>query len=550
MQLVSVIGLIGTLTALLTSSSAFAAPPACEKDAAAGLPKPPITFSMEDEKRALSFLIKEAPLKAHFALSPLIYPYNGLKMYGFELSVIVSEDGRVACATITPPYRAQDPVMTPQRRAFLEDVGNWRFDPYFYEGKPSRVAIAFNITEEEQPRQHRPAPKGDPDQIVIVQENRPWFSSYSPYRVELHGDGRAVYQSFRKNDPLGRQAYKVEASSVQGLLEKAKTADFWSLRDTYRRSPNAITHASSSLSLSIVLGGQKKSVTDYSNNDSGKPRALETLHQEVMQAANLNFWEIPGLDTLEQLKINGFDFQSVKAGQFLIETAANPRVENAVILSLMDLGAPLDHVVYDKDTDKARSLLDISLTAGREPVAHRLIGSGALKTSGKTDRNKVNDAFLGAIESGCLAIVEMILPYNPDISSDAVLYVGRSNAKDEDKISVLELLLAKGADINSRDTRGQTLLHEIALTPEFVAYLIENGADLNAIADDGSTPLMMAFLEDTALLMLEKGADPRINKTADYLRFNVKRNGWLTVGRWLTEHGYADMLLTPPGDKD
>lgn len=550
MQLLSVIGLIGTLTALLTSSSAFATPPACERNATGGLPKPPITFTVGEEKQALSFLIKEAPLRAHFSISPLIYPYNGLKMYGFELSVIVSEDGRVACATIKPPYRAQDPVMTLQRRAFLEEVSNWRFDPYFYEGKPSRVAVAFDIAEEEQPRQYRSAPKGDPDQIVIVQENRPWFSSYSPYRVELYGDGRAVYQSFRKNDPLGRQAYKVESSSVQALLEKAKAADFWSLRDTYKKSPNAITHASSSLSLSIALGGQKKSVTDYSNNDSGKPRALETLHQEVMQAANLNFWEVPGLDTLEQLKTNGFDFQSARAGQFLIETAANPRVEDAVILSLMDLGAPLGHVLYDKDSDKARSLLDISLTAGREPVAHRLIGSGALKTSGKTDRNKVNDAFLGAIESGCLALVEIVLPYNPDFSSDAVLYVGRSNAKDEDKISVLKLLLAKGAEINSRDTKGQTLLHEIALTPDFVAYLIEDGADLNAIADDGRTPLMMTFLEDTAILMLEKGADPRINKTADFLSFNVNRNGWLKVGRWLTEHGYADILLTTPDEND
>lgn len=550
MRFSSVSCLSGLLTALLMSGSALAAPPICEKGADEGLPKPFIRYSSEDDLPEFKFHKQEPPLRAHFTLSPIIYPYNGLKMYGFGLSIIVSEDGRVACATIKPPYRAQDPIMNDRRRAFLKEVDGWRFDPYLYEGKPSRVAFEFLIREEEQPRRQRSAPKGDPRKLVIVQENRPWFASYRPYRMELHGDGSAVYHSFRKNDPLGPQAYTVDAASVQRLLAKAETANFWSLRDKYRKSPNALANASSSFSLSIRFGGRRKSVQDHSNQDSGKPRALEALHQEVMQTANVNFWEIPSLDTLDQLETNGFDFRSVQAGQFLIETAANYYVEDSVVLSLMDRGAPLDHSLYDEDTDMERPLLEVSLATGRESVARRLIDSGALKTDGEIDRNKVNQAFLGAIESGYIELVEMILPYGPDLSASAILYIGHSNAEDEDKIAVLKLLLAKGVDINARGLNGETLLHGVGLSPEFARFLIDNGADVNAIADNGGTPLNMSFLEDVALLILEKGADPRLSGNAEYLRFNVKRNAWLKVRRWLTEHGYADVLVTPPDEED
>lgn len=64
----------------------------------------------------------------------------------------------------------------------------------------------------------------------------------------------------------------------------------------------------------------------------------------------------------------------------------------------------------------------------------------------------------------------------------------------------LKLILADGADVNSRDSSGLTVLHHIAFAPdgkyfrpfEMVKILIDAGADINALSADERTPLMQA----------------------------------------------------------
>lgn len=84
--------------------------------------------------------------------------------------------------------------------------------------------------------------------------------------------------------------------------------------------------------------------------------------------------------------------------------------------------------------------------------------------------------------------------------------------KDVDP-SLIEHLIQKGADVNYKNTSdGWKGLHYAIScgSDDMARLLIEKGADVNAIADDGTTPLILAAKNDSvfiAKLLLEKGAD-------------------------------------------
>ena len=84
--------------------------------------------------------------------------------------------------------------------------------------------------------------------------------------------------------------------------------------------------------------------------------------------------------------------------------------------------------------------------------------------------------------------------------------------KDVD-LSFIEHLIEKGADVNLKNTSDgwRGLHYAISCGSDDVArLLIEKGADVNAIADDGTTPLILAAKNDSvfiAKLLLEKGAN-------------------------------------------
>ncbi|MHC4663014.1 MAG: ankyrin repeat domain-containing protein [Planctomycetota bacterium] len=109
-------------------------------------------------------------------------------------------------------------------------------------------------------------------------------------------------------------------------------------------------------------------------------------------------------------------------------------------------------------------------------------------------------------------------------------------------VEKVKLLLALGADVNVKDEKGITPLHDSAgavggvLAPkvrEVATLLIDNGADVNAKADDGKTPLHFAS-EGYAhygmvKLLVENGAD--VNAKTDIgltaLHFLANAGGYI-----------------------
>jgi ankyrin repeat protein len=94
-------------------------------------------------------------------------------------------------------------------------------------------------------------------------------------------------------------------------------------------------------------------------------------------------------------------------------------------------------------------------------------------------------------------------------ASDAAL---RKAAQDGDMTAVKDLL-AKGANVNARDDKGQTALLWVAPArdnPEMAQLLIDKGADVNAKDNEGETALMIAASQSNPGILaalIEAGAE-------------------------------------------
>lgn len=141
-----------------------------------------------------------------------------------------------------------------------------------------------------------------------------------------------------------------------------------------------------------------------------------------------------------------------------------------------------------------------------------------LNFCGMTPRGIYSAVERGNVKNLKKYLEEGVNPNSRDLLDETPLHKLTSIAlQNPDKSKeMLDLLIAKGADVNARDRSGDTLLHEIAQYRSnnavmIAELLIDRGADINAKNKYGRTPLHSAanlFInKDMTELLIKKGAN-------------------------------------------
>jgi ankyrin repeat protein len=153
--------------------------------------------------------------------------------------------------------------------------------------------------------------------------------------------------------------------------------------------------------------------------------------------------------------------------------------------------------------------LQVAVTQGRLAVARELLDHGArLDVRDPLGRTPLHLALL----NGRRPAAELLLAQGAeDDLQQLLLVLVREHQLDRD---TLELLVDRGVDLNALDSEGLAPLHRAVLEGrlKIAKWLLQQGADVNRVADSGATALALAQTEgaDANLLQLleQYGAEP------------------------------------------
>jgi ankyrin repeat protein len=180
------------------------------------------------------------------------------------------------------------------------------------------------------------------------------------------------------------------------------------------------------------------------------------------------------------------------------------------------------HASVNARSETGMTALLLAAANGHRAVVRYLVQSKAAVTAQSTDG--VTALMLGA-EYGHRDIVQDLLAdggvpsVNVRSQNGKTALMMAAAGRTPDAPAIVHLLLSKGASVTLRDAQGSTALDNMALDTEeisptiatsIVAYLVQQGTDVNASNLDGETPLIRAAMYgryDVARVLMKSRVD-------------------------------------------
>ncbi|KAL4961580.1 kinase-like domain-containing protein [Aspergillus stella-maris] len=168
------------------------------------------------------------------------------------------------------------------------------------------------------------------------------------------------------------------------------------------------------------------------------------------------------------------------------------------------------------------SQLLLTTSSSKQPIDTRTVR--ALLESGADPNRMINGhtSLHHAARQGSPETVLILLEYGADtwiktsVHDETALHLATEPGDSTMFLDILDLLVARGIDINAQDGNGNTVLHLVIARLESVeplGRLLGVGARMDLLGRGGMTPLQYAIeldREDKAAILLERGADPNV----------------------------------------
>jgi len=180
----------------------------------------------------------------------------------------------------------------------------------------------------------------------------------------------------------------------------------------------------------------------------------------------------------------------------------------------------------------ARALIDYGANPNADLSKLTVIESAGGMTLGAPGAGSI---LIYAAESGNPEMEREILRHHPKLEmrdregKTALFAAGeyRYEVEDAARAECVRLLVQAGANVNARDNKGNTPLHETFLTA-VEEELLRLGADVNARNEDGETPIFTTVDNSAIALFIEHGADLTIrNNKGETVMEVAKKKGAL-----------------------
>jgi hypothetical protein len=397
--------------------------------------------------------------------------------------------------------RSARPISGPPAvyEAAVAEALTWRYVPTIRDGTAVAVRFVSHLgvmPPEIVPAVHVPIPEADDLSGVVISMLQTGCLGPCPaFKVEIGGTGLVHFEG---DVPLAaRIDYRIDPAKVAALVEMFRQADFFSQRDAYEVGITDVP----TLTTTITIGGETKSVFDNQGWMMGMPEALGRLEAEVVRTAMVPELIGCGEAAVELLRDAAIDF--TRAADLLAGSVNCD--DDTLFRALIEAGAPLTGCTSWRGT--------LDRMEFRNDDRRSAIIAAALQRPNAEDRTV---GLRLAVRAGDPGLVRALAegPFGPAAldGRDADGATPLLRAASTGSAEMVRLLLDLGAAPQLRDFKGNTALH-VAASGDVVRALLAAGLDPDAIAGPsvepmmGETPLATARSPDVAEALIAGGAD-------------------------------------------